>query len=117
MDKLSKREEEVLELVAHGLSVDEIAGIFFRSTETVKRTIQNIKLKLSMQKATELTAFYWCRVFGDSFEERRSRILSTSFLIVFMLVNPLSANAIRRVRRPMCRSKYRIEVSYKVEAD
>ncbi len=113
MDKLSKREEEVLELVAHGFSSDEIANSFFRSVETVKRTIQNIKIKLQLQKATELTAYYWCRSFGVSFEERRNRMLAICAMFLFLLIAP---NYCRRTRRVVRREEYRIEIQYYAEA-
>ena len=80
---LTKSEELVLELTAHGLAADEIAEKRCRSTDTIKKTISNIKAKLKLQKATELTAYYWCRVFGDSFEKRRSAILSILFLVIY----------------------------------
>jgi DNA-binding CsgD family transcriptional regulator len=105
---LSKREEEVLKLVAHGLSADEIADKFFRSADTVKKTIRNVKEKLALQKATELTAYYWCRAFGDSFKERRNRLLSISLLVLISFSNPFYDHKARRIRQQV-RIRQRVE--------
>jgi DNA-binding CsgD family transcriptional regulator len=109
---LTKREEQVLELIAYGFSADEIADKFFRSTETIKKTVSNVKEKLSLQKATELAAFYWCRAFGDNFKQRRNAILSISLLIVFLFSNPLENQT---ARRNSTRTRVRIERRYKTK--
>jgi len=106
---LSRRENEVLELIAHGLAAEEIADRFCRSTETVKKTVSNIKEKLRLQKATELTAYYWCNAFGVSFEQRRNAILSIFILIAFSFSNPLDEQTARRASRNGKR-KNRIEL-------
>jgi DNA-binding CsgD family transcriptional regulator len=51
---LSKRENQVLGLVAVGLTPDEIGDRLYISRETVRKTICNVKCKLSLGKATEL---------------------------------------------------------------
>lgn len=84
--KLTVREEEILQLHSIGLPPDEIADKLYRSRETIRKTICNIKIKLNLQKASELTAYYWCEFFGDSFEEQKKSILSACvcLLLLFM---------------------------------
>jgi DNA-binding NarL/FixJ family response regulator len=50
---LSKREYEVLELVAQGLQYKEIADRLHLSTETVKKHMRNIYQKLHVQNKVE----------------------------------------------------------------
>lgn len=50
---LSKREREVLELVAQGLQYKEIADRLHLSTETVKKHMRNIYQKLHVQNKVE----------------------------------------------------------------
>lgn len=85
--RLTTREEEILRLHSIGLTPDEIADKLYRSRETVRKTICNIKIKLQLQKASELTAYYWCEFFGTSLEEQRKNILSACacLLILFTL--------------------------------
>ena len=53
---ISKREFEVLELVASGLSNQEIAGRLFVSDSTVKTHVSNVLAKLDASRRTEAIA-------------------------------------------------------------
>jgi ATP/maltotriose-dependent transcriptional regulator MalT len=53
---ISKREFEVLELVAAGLSNQEIADRLFVSTSTVKTHVSNVLAKLDASRRTEAIA-------------------------------------------------------------
>ena len=53
---ISKREFEVLELIAHGLSNQAIADKLFVSTSTVKTHVSNILAKLDAGRRTEAIA-------------------------------------------------------------
>ena len=106
---LSKRENQIFELTAHGFAADEIADKLCRSTETIKKTISNIKEKLGLQKATELTAHYWCTKFGECFEAHRKAIISVSFLMLVIFANPLQTE---ETRRPASRPRTRVERRY-----
>jgi LuxR family maltose regulon positive regulatory protein len=55
-DPLTKREEQILELLAAGLTNPEIAGQLFISTETVKKHASNIYGKLGVSTRTEAAA-------------------------------------------------------------
>lgn len=50
---LSKREYEVLELIAQGLSNQEIAGKLFVSPNTIKTHSSNLFMKLGVRRRTE----------------------------------------------------------------
>jgi two-component system, NarL family, response regulator LiaR len=53
---ISKREYEVLELIAAGLSNQEIAGRLFVSTSTVKTHVSSVLAKLDASRRTEAIA-------------------------------------------------------------
>lgn len=53
---ISRREFEVLELIAAGLSNQEIAGRLFVSTSTVKTHVSNVLAKLDASRRTEAIA-------------------------------------------------------------
>jgi DNA-binding CsgD family transcriptional regulator len=52
-DQLSRRENEILELMAGGLRYKEIGAQLFISTETVRTHIRNIYEKLQVASRTE----------------------------------------------------------------
>ena len=56
LEPLSQRELEVLRLVAEGKSNQQIAGILFISTGTVKKHLNNIFGKLGVQSRTQCVA-------------------------------------------------------------
>lgn len=53
MQKLSKREKEILDLLAQGFRYKEIAGQIFLSLETVRTHVRNIYDKLQVNSRTE----------------------------------------------------------------
>jgi DNA-binding NarL/FixJ family response regulator len=53
---LTEREKEILESLTHGNSYKMIAAACFISTDTVRRHLQNIYLKLQVQSAPEAVA-------------------------------------------------------------
>jgi DNA-binding CsgD family transcriptional regulator len=98
MYMLSKRESQILGLVAVGLSPDEIGDRLYISRETVRKTVCNIKSKLSLGKATELAAYFWCKTFGASFDEQRRRIMASCMLVLFVSAMSHVDMFTRRVR-------------------
>ena len=84
---LTRRENEILEYIAAGLSVKEIADHIGRSEFTVQTIICNIKLKTGLQKATELVAYYFCRKLDLDFSEFRRQILSAAMVLLMIFAS------------------------------
>lgn len=58
--RLTKKEQEIAELITWGASAKEIALILNRKTNTIARHIKNIKRKLGINKSTEISAYIFC---------------------------------------------------------
>jgi len=58
-DALTERENEVLSLVAAGLSNGEIAGRLYLSQGTVRNAVSAILDKLQLRDRTQLAVYYW----------------------------------------------------------
>ena len=54
---MTAREQDVLKLVARGMSNAEIAGELFVSENTVKTHVKNVLGKLQMKNRTEAAAY------------------------------------------------------------
>jgi DNA-binding NarL/FixJ family response regulator len=57
MDRLTSREREVVALVAHGLSNDEIAATMVVSPTTVKTHVSRAMTKLAARDRAQLVVF------------------------------------------------------------
>jgi DNA-binding CsgD family transcriptional regulator len=112
---LSLRESQILQLVAIGQTPEEIGDKLFISPETVRKTICNIKQKLNLQKATELTAFFWCNLFHVDFVEARKQILSSILSMMILIAGSFMDGKRLRNRRTCFRRIYRIEHQYITE--
>ncbi|MGL5914108.1 MAG: response regulator transcription factor [Bacteroidales bacterium] len=66
--QLTKRESEIAELFAWGLSKKEIAGRLHRSARTVENHARNIYEKTGVTKVNELSAWWFCTNFNISFD-------------------------------------------------
>jgi len=56
---LTERENEVLSLVAAGLSNNEIAAKLFLSQGTVRNAVSSVLEKLDLRDRTQLAVYYW----------------------------------------------------------
>jgi DNA-binding NarL/FixJ family response regulator len=61
-ETLTERENEVLLLVASGLSNNEIAAKLFLSQGTVRNMVSAMLEKLALRDRTQLAVFYWRNV-------------------------------------------------------
>ena len=59
IDQLTPREKDIMELVAEGLSNQEIANQLFISEGTVRNTVSIILDKLELRDRTQLAVNYW----------------------------------------------------------
>lgn len=57
--ELTERENEIFELVATGLSNNEIAAKLFLSQGTVRNTVSSVLEKLNLRDRTQLAVCYW----------------------------------------------------------
>jgi DNA-binding NarL/FixJ family response regulator len=64
--KLTSREEQVLGLMARGISNDKIAGELSLTIGTVKNHVSNIYLKLGVRSRAEAVAWAWQHGLGGS---------------------------------------------------
>jgi len=58
-ERLTERENEILSLVATGLSNNEIAAKLFLSAGTVRNSVSVILDKLGLRDRTQLAVYYW----------------------------------------------------------
>jgi len=62
--ELTERENEVLSLVATGLSNNEIAAKLYLSPGTVRNAVSVILEKLNLRDRTQLAVYYWKNVYN-----------------------------------------------------
>ena len=112
---LTDRQQEVLEAVACGLSVKEIATALHISHATVSSHINNIKIATGAQKATELSIVWLCRHFDlpvkDLFKKRFTPLFLFLALSLTQIVMPES-DKIRTTRSTRIRSRRKTETIY-----
>jgi DNA-binding CsgD family transcriptional regulator len=112
--RLTRQEERMLSLTAVGLSVKEIGDKICVSPYTAQNTLHNIKDKLGLQKATELAAYYWCKLFEVDYAEVKKKVLATTMFILFGVFVAFSADeSMLRARRLRIR---RQDVEYLIAA-
>ena len=57
LDALTRREHEVLTLIGHGMSIDDVAAELFIGISTVRTHLHRIRHKLSIRDRAQLVAF------------------------------------------------------------
>ncbi|WSA10510.1 response regulator transcription factor [Micromonospora sp. NBC_01813] len=76
LDRVTEREKEILLLVAHGLSNDDIAERLYLSPLTVKTHVNRTMIKLNARDRAQLVVFAYQHHLvrpGDSLPERRTQ--------------------------------------------
>ena len=101
--ELSARETQVAELLAWGAAKKEVADRLNISTRTVENQARSIYGKLGIQKATELSVWWFCTKLGVSFDlSPLKRGIIGAFLLFVMLPSTLNhsyAGDMLRARR------------------
>lgn len=113
--KLAARECEVLECIAWGASQKETASFLGIALRTVDNTVRKIKTKTGLQKAAELSAYWFCTHFNISFDlSPMARMRLATGMVVLFLTTGLNFKPdpifVRRNRRA------RIEIRIPVRA-
>ena len=83
--RLTSRECQIAELCAWGAAKKEIASQLFISERTVENHFRNIYDKVGIQKANELSAWWFCTRFNISFSLSpfASRVIAIALLVIF----------------------------------
>ncbi|WP_291528570.1 LuxR C-terminal-related transcriptional regulator [Bacteroides sp. UBA939] len=107
--KLGSRECEVLECIAWGASQKETASFLGIAPRTVDNTVRKIKLKTGMQKAAELSAYWFCTHFDISFDlSPLIRMRLATVMLVFFLFTGIDFKSDPIYTR--CNRRARIEI-------
>ena len=101
---LTQRETQIAELLAWGAAKKEVADKLDISPRTVENTARNIYQKLSIQKATELSVWWFCTHCGVSmdlspFKQKIIAIFFLSMIIPFEFYNSFDSDKCLRTRR------------------
>lgn len=86
ISKLTRREKEIAEQLAWGRAKKEIADILFIAEDTVENHTRNIYSKIGCQKATELSAWWFCTRYSISLDQNPIAKRIVTFLL-FMIVS------------------------------
>ena len=82
---LPKREIQIAELIAWGLSKKEIASKLFLSERTVENHTRSIYRKAGVTKSNELSAWWFCHKYSISLNE--SPIKQTVMVILLAVLS------------------------------
>lgn len=108
---LTKRENQIAELIAWGSAKKEIASYLFISERTVENTARAIYAKTNVSKANELSAWWFCTRFHIPFEMSPLRrvVLASMLLLLITGSEILTGSTIVRTYkcRRQCEARYR----------
>jgi len=81
---LTTREAQIAELFAWGAAKKEVATKLFVSERTVENHARNIYEKIGCGKVNELSAWWFCKQFGISFDlsPLKRAVISCFFLLI-----------------------------------
>lgn len=87
---LTKREEQVAELLAWGATKKEIAQRLYVSVRTVENHARNIYEKARITKASELSAWWFCMKFGISFDLNPMKRRAVAWMMLALITFGMS---------------------------
>ena len=80
--ELTKRENEVAELLAWGAAKKQVAGRLFISVRTVENTARNIYEKIEVRSAAALSAWWFCKKFKIPVSFNPAAMIALFFLVL-----------------------------------
>ena len=85
-EALTKRETQIAELIAWGASKKEVANQLFISEYTVDNHLRKVYEKANVNKANELSAWWFCTRFHISFDlsPLKKTIIAGALLLCFI---------------------------------
>ncbi len=99
METLTRRENQIAELIALGWAKKEVAEKLNISSHTVHTTTRNIFDKLQIQKATELSVWYFITRYKLVLKEGAK----ASIVITIVMLIMITEFSFLRPRTPNCR--------------
>lgn len=84
--ELTRREQQIAELLAWGAAKKEVADLLKISPRTVENTARHIYEKIGIQKATELCVFWFCAKCGvsPSKDPLKRAFIALALLAIFL---------------------------------
>lgn len=98
---LTRREQQIAELLAWGAAKKEVADILKISPRTVENTARHIYEKIGIQKATELCVYWFCAKCGvsPSLDPLKRAFIALALLFI-LLPSELQPRRDDRAMRP-----------------
>lgn len=116
---LTRRENQIAELIAWGATKKEIANKLFISERTVENTARSIYEKAGVTKSNELSAWWFCTRFHISFDLSPIKRKIVAFMLLVLLMPHeivLSQNIYRKTKqtefRTISRTRARKELEF-----
>lgn len=83
---LTRREQQIAELLAWGAAKKEVADLLNISPRTVENTARHIYEKIGIQKATELCVYWFCAKCGvsPSLDPLKRAFIALALLLIFL---------------------------------
>ena len=105
---LTEREAQVTELLAWGAAKKEVAAKLQISTRTVEALTRRAFKKIEIQKAAELSAWYFCKRFNISFDlSPLRRGIIGALLLLIMIPEIATSDFDATARRTSSRQEVR----------
>lgn len=109
--KLTKREIQVAELIAWGATKKDVMNKLFISEHTVENHTRHIYEKTGVTKATELSAWWFCKHFNISLDlsPLKRKVLAYSLLMLVCVNIAFDSHDLLRIRRSRKNKENEIE--------
>lgn len=113
MEAFTKRETQIAELIAWGASKKEVADKLFISEYTVDNHLRKVYEKANVNKANELSAWWFCTRFHISFDlSPLKRAVIAGALLLCFIPSEVYAYRVRTTRTSKTRTCARYSRRY-----